>query len=267
MAFRVMSFSVRMDTEKDGDNRWDCRKEVVANIIRSQHPLVFGLQEPHKHQVEWLAGQLPEYAWVGKGRCPVVFGIGEEHCEYNPVFYDTTQLECSSSGTMWLSDTPWLPNTKFAGSAFPRIATYARLKRKDDGREFTFVCTHFDHEGEEPRTRSAALLVAKLQELSGGTPVVLVGDLNAGSESEAYQTLAGALRDASCAEGCCAAEGLLPGGTSTFCGFHEDIDSVIDFIFVCPGFRVASFGVVGDKCDNGACPSDHKPIVADVELV
>uniref|UniRef100_A0A383WE09 Endonuclease/exonuclease/phosphatase domain-containing protein n=1 Tax=Tetradesmus obliquus TaxID=3088 RepID=A0A383WE09_TETOB len=180
MAFRVMSFNVRMDTEKDGDNRWDCRKEVVANIIRSQHPLVFGLQEPHKHQVEWLAGQLPEYAWVGKGRCPVVFGIGEEHCEYNPVFYDTTQLECSSSGTMWLSDTPWLPNTKFAGSAFPRIATYARLKRKDDGREFTFVCTHFDHEGEEPRTRSAALLVAKLQELSGGTPVVLVGDLNAG---------------------------------------------------------------------------------------
>lgn len=39
-----MSFNVRMDTEKDGDNRWDCRKEVVANIIRSQHPLVFGLQ-------------------------------------------------------------------------------------------------------------------------------------------------------------------------------------------------------------------------------
>jgi hypothetical protein len=36
------------------------------------------LQEPHKHQVEWLATQLPEYAWVGKGRCPVVFGIGEE---------------------------------------------------------------------------------------------------------------------------------------------------------------------------------------------
>jgi hypothetical protein len=35
-------------------------------------------QEPHKHQVEFLAAQLPGYAWVGKGRCPVVFGIGEE---------------------------------------------------------------------------------------------------------------------------------------------------------------------------------------------
>jgi endonuclease/exonuclease/phosphatase family metal-dependent hydrolase len=40
-----------------------------------------------------------------------------------------------------------------------------------------------------------------------------------------------------------------------------------DFIFVCPSFKVHSFGVVGDKCDNGCCPSDHKPIVADVELL
>jgi hypothetical protein len=49
-----------------------------------------------------------------------------QHCEYNPVFYDTTQLECTADSTLWLSDTPWLPNTKFEGSAFPRIATYAR---------------------------------------------------------------------------------------------------------------------------------------------
>lgn len=52
-------------------------------LIKTHHeapalPLRAALQEPHKHQVEWLAGQLPEYAWVGKGRCPVVFGIGEE---------------------------------------------------------------------------------------------------------------------------------------------------------------------------------------------
>jgi hypothetical protein len=39
-----MSFNVRMDTEKDGDNRWDNRKEVVAGIIRNQKPAVFGLQ-------------------------------------------------------------------------------------------------------------------------------------------------------------------------------------------------------------------------------
>jgi hypothetical protein len=44
LCHRVMSFNVRMDTEADGDNRWDNRKEVVASIIRNQRPLAFGLQ-------------------------------------------------------------------------------------------------------------------------------------------------------------------------------------------------------------------------------
>lgn len=39
-----MSFNVRMDTDQDGDNRWDNRKEVVAEIIRKNRPLAFGLQ-------------------------------------------------------------------------------------------------------------------------------------------------------------------------------------------------------------------------------
>jgi hypothetical protein len=44
------------------------------------------VQEPHKHQVEYIAAQLPDYAWVGSGRCPVVFGIGEEVslCAHTP---------------------------------------------------------------------------------------------------------------------------------------------------------------------------------------
>jgi endonuclease/exonuclease/phosphatase family metal-dependent hydrolase len=34
--------------------------------------------------------------------------------------------------------------------------------------------------GEEARSKSAALLVSKLSDLSAGSPVVVVGDLNAG---------------------------------------------------------------------------------------
>lgn len=34
--------------------------------------------------------------------------------------------------------------------------------------------------GEEPRVKSAQLIVKKLQDITGGTPVILVGDLNAG---------------------------------------------------------------------------------------
>jgi hypothetical protein len=35
-------------------------------------------QEPHKHQVEFLASNLSDYGWVGEGRNPVIFGLGEE---------------------------------------------------------------------------------------------------------------------------------------------------------------------------------------------
>jgi len=35
-------------------------------------------QEPHRHQVEFLASHLTDYSWVGEGRNPVIFGLGEE---------------------------------------------------------------------------------------------------------------------------------------------------------------------------------------------
>ena len=29
-----------------------------------------------------------------------------QHCEYNPIFYDTTQLQLIKDGQFWLSDMP-----------------------------------------------------------------------------------------------------------------------------------------------------------------
>ena len=56
---------------------------------------------------------------------------------------------------------------------------------------------------------------------------LLARHTTAGAETECYRVLSGALADSTCVDGCCTAEGLLPNGTSTFCGFNEDIDSVI----------------------------------------
>lgn len=39
-----------------------------------------------------------------------------------------------------------------------------------------------------------------------------------------------------------------------------------DFIFVGQGASASGFGVVPDKQENGCCPSDHKPIVAEVSF-
>lgn len=41
---RVMSFNVRWDNPEDGDDRWDNRRDTVADTIRTHQPQVFGLQ-------------------------------------------------------------------------------------------------------------------------------------------------------------------------------------------------------------------------------
>jgi hypothetical protein len=88
---------------------------VVSAVPYLQSPGLLVCTQP------LCAHNAPSGSIAAPCRCPLL-----QHCEYNPVFYDTTQLECTADSTMWLSDTPWMPNTKFAGSAFPRIATYAR---------------------------------------------------------------------------------------------------------------------------------------------
>jgi hypothetical protein len=48
-----------------------------------------------------------------------------------------------------------------------------------------------------------------------------------GAETECYSILTQFFTDATCVDGCCTTEGLLPHGNSTFCGFNDDINSVI----------------------------------------
>ena len=65
---KVMSFNLRLDTPADGDNRWDNRKAACIDLITDRRPDVLGIQEGLPHQVQFLADNLPGYAWVGTGR-------------------------------------------------------------------------------------------------------------------------------------------------------------------------------------------------------
>ena len=52
------------------------------------------------------------------------------------------------------------------------------------------MCAHLDAKVEEVRTLSAELIVSKAAELSGGRPVIMVGDWNANERKPAYELLA-----------------------------------------------------------------------------
>ena len=96
----VMSFNIRLPAESDGVDYWETRKPLAVRMLREQQPDVIGLQELVKAQADYLARELPQYAWFGRGR--EADGGGE----HMGVFYRKDRLTVIESGDFWLSDTP-----------------------------------------------------------------------------------------------------------------------------------------------------------------
>ena len=65
---------MRMDTEADADDRWDCRKEVVVDIFKKYKPAVFGLQVIHSSDQAWAG--LQTVRLLGFSTCHSNAGIG-----------------------------------------------------------------------------------------------------------------------------------------------------------------------------------------------
>ena len=51
---KVMSYNIRLDNAKDGENAWPNRKEATIEMINTLKPDVFGVQEALPHQVQYL---------------------------------------------------------------------------------------------------------------------------------------------------------------------------------------------------------------------
>ncbi len=266
---RVLSFNIRYDNPGDGPDAWPHRKEAVADMIRSQAVDVAGLQEALKGQIDDLEALLPDYAWLGVGR-----EDGMEQGEFAPIFYRRDRVDTLRWGTFWLSETPDIPGSRSWDAALERIATWAVLRDRQTNEAFLAVNTHFDHRGAEARTRSAELIVERLDELAtaqsgeqddegtGSLPVVLTGDFNVREGSAPYAVLADAFSDA-----LYASEQPHEGPMSTWNGFEAIVPGGrIDYIFVGDGVRVYAHRILPDKTANGRFPSDHLPVLAEIGL-
>ena len=258
---RVMTFNVRYDTEEDGDLAWPFRKHRVASVIRFHRPDVVGLQEPLEHQLAYLSEQLPAYDWVGVGRVD-----GETEGEHGPVGFRRDRFTLRDHNTFWLSETPHVSGSKHPEAAYPRMATWAELHDHDTDQSFVTCNTHFEHRSAAAREESAALLRRRLADIAGDTPAVVVGDLNCTETDRPYELLTAVdgdghrLYDAQYA-----AEYGHHGPTVTFNRFDGATEK-IDYVFVTDGPVVRQHAVVDDHWD-GEPPSDHTPVVADVQFV
>lgn len=252
------TFNVRLETTSDQGNLWADRKSYVANLIRFHGFDVFGTQEGFKNQLDDIQAQLPEYARYGIGR-----DDGMAKGEHSAIFYKKDRFELLKSGDFWLSETPEKPGFGW-DAKINRICSWVQLKEKKSGRKFYCFNVHYDHQGMVARRESSKLLLAKIKLIAGDAPVILTGDFNGNHSTEWYRLIAesGIVHDTY-------KEVKYPyvnNGTFQNFGRNYTAADIIDHIFITRHFSVKRWGVLTDSY-NGKFPSDHFPVLAELQLV
>ncbi|MEQ1498093.1 MAG: endonuclease/exonuclease/phosphatase family protein [Novosphingobium sp.] len=258
--FRAMTYNIRLDTPADGQNAWAHRRGMFISQVRLLGPALLGLQEVVPGQRADMAAALPEYSALGEGRDEG--GAGEA----SPLFVDRAQFRVRSSGMFWLSPTPVVPS-KGWDAAYRRVATWAHLRRRSDGKAVLAINTHWDNVGKQARLNSALQLRGWIAAHRGaGEAVILLGDFNAPLSEESLVALLAPPR------------GLTPlndaranstepaeGAQITFNGWDPIPKSgdTIDHILVGPGLKVLRYHALGETFD-GRLASDHFPVIADL---
>ncbi len=265
----VASFNIRYGTADDGDDRWELRVPRVLETIRRLDADVLGLQEALHPQLVEIAAALPEHTILGVGR-----DDGATRGEHCAIVIRDSVFETLDHGTFWLSDAPETPGSRSYGNTIPRVFTWAVVRRLLDGTTFRVVNTHLDHRSEPSRDRSVSQLRAWLAAAPPADVTVVLGDLNTGPESAAFNALLKPippreedaaqrptvrLRDAWRVHD---PDGPEPEGT--FHAFRGHTTGPrIDFVLVCDGLDVRAAAIdrepVGERW-----PSDHFPVVARV---
>ena len=256
---RVMSFNVRNSAAKDGDNRWELRRDLLAGTIKAFAPDVLGTQEVQPDQRAFLDDALDGLAAWGRSRQT---GPGEQ-CT---VYFRTDRFVQLAGGHFWLSETPHTVASKSWDSSLPRMATWVLLKDSRDpgGRPLLVLNTHFDHRGATSRVEAMGVIKQKLRLLQayGDSPrLIVLGDFNTPPGSAPYNAIVqgdGPLVDTYAATG--------QEEAGTFNGFTGISDPArrIDWILADRSWTVKAAGI-DRTSENGRYPSDHFPVTAVLE--
>ena len=255
----AMSYNIRLDLASDGDNAWPHRRKALAGVVAYYAPDIVGMQEVLLHQKQNLEADLPGYVFVGAAR-----DDGKDKGEFSPLGYRRDRFALVGSGTFWLSPTPDVPG-KGWDAAYPRVATWARLRDKASKHVLLVVNTHMDHVGTTARLEGARQIRRWIgAHRKRGDAVVLMGDFNSPTTSPAYAAIteagAGALRDTLTIS---RTPHFGPAGTFNAFRIEQDEPSPIDHIFVGEGVSVLRHATLTQQT-GGKLPSDHYPVLADL---
>ena len=245
----IMTYNIRLDTEADGINMWDNRKEGVLSLIKEESVDILGIQEGLPSQIEYLSKELDGYSMIGEGR------DGRNNGEYSAIYYRNKKMNLIETETFWLSETPEMPSIGW-DAAINRIVTLGIFKIKKSKKELIVYNTHFDHIGKIAREKSVGVILNHIKENDfQNRPLIVMGDFNANPDDLPIELLSNELNDSF---------KLLPveNPVGTFNGF--DLDSKlldrIDYIFT-KNIKITNYKHLNKKLPSGLWPSDHLPIL------
>ena len=253
---RVMTFNIRFENDRDGDNGWIFRRELVTDVIMAHSPWILGTQEGTPSQLQYLGEHLPGYLMHALGR-----PAEDLTCQYPTLFYQTQHLELVEGDEFWLSTTPRVHRSKDWDSAFPRMMSCARFREKRSGTLLWVVVTHLDHLGQEARVRQAEILRDWLQGCRGAK--VLMGDFNDLPGSAVYRSLIHPLTELQ------DSWRMLGRGEDSQSMTHHDFNGVpnkgrLDWVLVSAHFCVHRADIAHNHQDQ-RFPSDHFPYWVDLD--
>lgn len=251
----VMTFNIRY-AHTTPPNLWPDRRAAVAEIIHADLPDVIGTQEGLYSQIADMATDLPEYEWLGLGR------EGGSRGEYMAIFYRANRLVPIEYDHFWLSDTPATIGSHSWGNSLPRMVTWVRFRDRSTNREFYFVNTHFDHQSQPARERSAQLLLERVAAFDSALPVIVTGDFNsAAAQNPVYHLLT--------APGTFSDSWAETHEAEPEIGTYHDFQGLasargngrIDWILTRGPIEALDTVILTDSY-NGQFPSDHFPVIS-----
>lgn len=255
---KLISFNLKYDGDSDDINDWSARKQWVTDYLKFQNADIVGTQELESHQIDDILNELPQYNSIGVAR-----DDGKTKGEYTAIFYRTDKYDLVDQKTFWLSETPNRVGVKGWGSAYNRVCTWAKFKRKSDNTIFFVFNTHFDNVSTTAQYQSALLIGKMIETLCDDEITFLMGDFNVNTRNNTYKVLSSDI-------------GLIDtrvsavqhyGPNYTYNGFGKypisEDGNIIDHIFSTPTVSTLKSRIDIERTDKQFI-SDHYPVIVDV---
>lgn len=264
---RLASYNVRYHGVDTGERAWTSRRDDVVSSVRALAADIVAFQEVWLEQFSFLQDRLPEFAWVARD--------GDQ--QHTPIAYREDRYSLLDWGTVWLSEPDAEPGTPGWDGTYQRLVTHATL-RNECGTSVGVYSIHLDHEGRKARKQGIELIRDRLTESHPKCPVIVAGDFNcepgspaherATDSTDRYRQLADTRRVAETVAG--PAESYTGFSSDSGGGFETDEGDervTIDHVLVTDGVGVERFETyVPEAHSPSHRPSDHRPVVADLQI-